>query len=144
VVEGRECCWSAACDVARGSHFCESERVEGFPEDRSISRAGGCGVTRGSHRGIAVLGRAQTTVGSPVDGDFHAALAGAVHIETDGERLEISCFAACADLATVTSSQSAEAPYQNQNDQQQQKTDGRLPLVIFLILNGRECRAAIN
>jgi beta-lactamase superfamily II metal-dependent hydrolase len=35
---------------------------------------------------------------------------GAVHIETDGKRLEISCFVACAELGTVTSSKCAEAP----------------------------------
>ena len=35
---------------------------------------------------------------------------GAVHIVTDGERLEISCFVACAELATVTTSRRAEAP----------------------------------
>lgn len=35
---------------------------------------------------------------------------GAVHIVTDGDRLKISCFMACAELATVTSSKRAEAP----------------------------------
>ena len=35
---------------------------------------------------------------------------GAVHIVTDGERLEISCFVACAELATVTTSRRTEAP----------------------------------
>jgi competence protein ComEC len=35
---------------------------------------------------------------------------GAVHIVTDGERLEVSCFVACAELATVTTSRRAEAP----------------------------------
>ena len=43
---------------------------------------------------------------------------GAVHIVTDGERLEISCFVACAELSTVTTSKRAEAPNQNQNNQQ--------------------------
>jgi competence protein ComEC len=43
---------------------------------------------------------------------------GAVHILTDGDRLEISCFLACAESATVTSSRHAEAPNQNQNNQQ--------------------------
>jgi len=38
---------------------------------------------------------------------------GAVHIETDGDRLEISCFVACAELATATTSERAEAPNQN-------------------------------
>jgi competence protein ComEC len=38
---------------------------------------------------------------------------GAVHIETDGDRLEISCFVACAQLPTVTTSERAEAPNQN-------------------------------
>ena len=38
---------------------------------------------------------------------------GAVHILTDGDRLEISCFLACAESATVTSSRHAEAPNQN-------------------------------
>jgi hypothetical protein len=35
---------------------------------------------------------------------------GAVHIVTDGERLEISCFVACAELASMTTSKRAEAP----------------------------------
>jgi len=43
---------------------------------------------------------------------------GAVHIVTDGDRLEISCFLACAGLATVTISRRAETPNQNQNNQQ--------------------------
>jgi competence protein ComEC len=43
---------------------------------------------------------------------------GAVDIVTDGERLEISCFVACAELATVTSSRRAEAPNQDQHNQQ--------------------------
>jgi competence protein ComEC len=43
---------------------------------------------------------------------------GAVHVLTDGDRLEISCFVACAELATVTTSKRAEAPNQNQNNQQ--------------------------
>jgi len=43
---------------------------------------------------------------------------GAVHIMTDGDRLEISCFVACAELPAVTTSKRAEAPYQNQNNQQ--------------------------
>jgi competence protein ComEC len=43
---------------------------------------------------------------------------GAVHIVTDGERLEISCFVACAELTTVTTSKRAEAPNQNQHNQQ--------------------------
>jgi competence protein ComEC len=43
---------------------------------------------------------------------------GAVHILTDGDRLEISCFVACAELAVVTtSSKRAETPNQNQNNQ---------------------------
>jgi len=44
---------------------------------------------------------------------------GAVHIVTDGERLEVSCFVACAELATVTTSKRTEAPDQEQNNQQQ-------------------------
>jgi competence protein ComEC len=35
---------------------------------------------------------------------------GTMHIVTDGDRLEISCFMACAELAAVTSSKRAEAP----------------------------------
>jgi competence protein ComEC len=45
---------------------------------------------------------------------------GAVHIATDGEKLEISCFVACPEpraMAAATSGQ-AEAPNQNQNEQQ--------------------------
>ena len=43
---------------------------------------------------------------------------GAVHIVTDGDRLEISCFVACAAPPIVTTSKRAEAPNQNQNNQQ--------------------------
>ena len=43
---------------------------------------------------------------------------GAVHIVTDGERLEISCFLACAELPMATTSKRAEAPNQDQNNQQ--------------------------
>ena len=43
---------------------------------------------------------------------------GAVHIVTDGDRLAISCFVACAQLATVTTSRRAETPNQDQNNQQ--------------------------
>jgi hypothetical protein len=43
---------------------------------------------------------------------------GAVHIVTDGDRLEISCFVACPELSTVTTSRRAETPNQNQNNQQ--------------------------
>lgn len=43
---------------------------------------------------------------------------GAVHILTDGTRLEISCFTACAEAATVSSSKRAEAPDQNEDHQQ--------------------------
>jgi hypothetical protein len=43
--------------------------------------------------------------------------AGAVHIVTDGDQLDISCFEACAELATVTISKRAEPPNQNQNNQ---------------------------
>jgi hypothetical protein len=43
---------------------------------------------------------------------------GAVNILTDGERLEVSCFVACAELATMTTSKRAEAPNQDQNNQQ--------------------------
>jgi beta-lactamase superfamily II metal-dependent hydrolase len=42
---------------------------------------------------------------------------GAVHIVTDGDRLEISCFVACPEVSTVTTSKGAEAPNQNQNNQ---------------------------
>jgi hypothetical protein len=38
---------------------------------------------------------------------------GAVHIETDGERLEISCFVACPELPMATTSKRAEAPNQD-------------------------------
>jgi hypothetical protein len=69
---------------------------------------------------------------------------GAVHIATDGERLEISRFVACPELSTATTSKRAEAPNQDQNNQQQQEANGCLPLVIFLVLNGRECCTAIN
>jgi hypothetical protein len=43
---------------------------------------------------------------------------GAVHIVTDGDRLEISCFVACPEAPTVTSSRRAQAPNQDQNNQQ--------------------------
>lgn len=43
---------------------------------------------------------------------------GAVHVVTDGDRLEISCFVACAGLAPVTTSKRAETPNQDQNNQQ--------------------------
>jgi competence protein ComEC len=43
---------------------------------------------------------------------------GAVHIVRDGDRLEVSCFVACAELTTVTTSKGAEAPNQYQNNQQ--------------------------
>jgi competence protein ComEC len=43
---------------------------------------------------------------------------GAVHIVTDGDRLEITCFVACAELVTVSTSRRTEAPNQNQNNQQ--------------------------
>jgi beta-lactamase superfamily II metal-dependent hydrolase len=43
---------------------------------------------------------------------------GAVHIVTDGERLEISCFLACPELPMATTSKRAEAPNQDQNNQQ--------------------------
>jgi hypothetical protein len=43
---------------------------------------------------------------------------GAVHIVMDGDRLEISCFLACAEAPTVTTSKRAEAPNQDQNNQQ--------------------------
>lgn len=43
---------------------------------------------------------------------------GAVYIVTDGDRLEISCFVACAESPTVTTSRRAEMPNQNQNNQQ--------------------------
>jgi Domain of unknown function (DUF4131) len=42
----------------------------------------------------------------------------AVHILTDGEQLEISCFMAGPELATVTTSKCTEAPNQDQNNQQ--------------------------
>lgn len=37
---------------------------------------------------------------------------GAVHVLTDGKRLEISCFVACPEPATKTSSAQARPPYQ--------------------------------
>lgn len=43
---------------------------------------------------------------------------GAVHIVTDGDRLEISCFVACPESPTVTTSRRAQAPNQDQNNQQ--------------------------
>jgi competence protein ComEC len=43
---------------------------------------------------------------------------GAVHIVTDGDRLEVSCFVSCPELPTVTSSRRAQAPNQDQNNQQ--------------------------
>jgi competence protein ComEC len=42
---------------------------------------------------------------------------GAVHIVTDGDRLETSCFVACPEVTTVTTSKRAETPNQNQNNQ---------------------------
>jgi competence protein ComEC len=43
---------------------------------------------------------------------------GAVHIVTDGEKLDISCFVACPDTAPVTASRRAETPDQQQDHQQ--------------------------
>ena len=43
---------------------------------------------------------------------------GAVHILTDGDELEISCFVACGEPAVTTISGSAQAPDQNQNSEQ--------------------------
>jgi competence protein ComEC len=43
---------------------------------------------------------------------------GAVHMLTDGKRLEISCFVACPEPATKTSSAQARPPYQKQGDKQ--------------------------
>jgi len=43
---------------------------------------------------------------------------GAVHVLTDGKRLEISCFVACPEPATKTSSAQARPPYQKQGDKQ--------------------------
>ena len=43
---------------------------------------------------------------------------GAVHILTDGDKLEISCFVACDNLTTATVSGSAQAPDQDQNRKQ--------------------------
>jgi competence protein ComEC len=43
---------------------------------------------------------------------------GAVHIVTGGDRLEVSCFVSCQELPTVTSSRRAQAPNQDQNNQQ--------------------------
>ena len=43
---------------------------------------------------------------------------GVVHIVTDGDQLEISCFVTCTELATVTTLRRAEPPNQHQNDQQ--------------------------
>ena len=43
---------------------------------------------------------------------------GAVYIVTDRDRLEISCFVACAESPTATTSRRAEMPNQNQNNQQ--------------------------
>jgi competence protein ComEC len=42
---------------------------------------------------------------------------GAVHIVTDGNTLEISCFVACPEASPAVASGSAEAPNQNQNKQ---------------------------
>jgi competence protein ComEC len=41
---------------------------------------------------------------------------GAVHILTDGNGLEISCFVACAELATVTTSKRVETPNHDQHN----------------------------
>jgi len=57
-----------------GSQFCRSGRGEGFPENRRVSRVGGCGVTRGRNRCGAVLGRVQAGVGARVDHGSHAAV----------------------------------------------------------------------
>jgi beta-lactamase superfamily II metal-dependent hydrolase len=43
---------------------------------------------------------------------------GAVHIVTDGEKLDISCFVPCQDAATVAASRRAEAPDQEQHNKQ--------------------------
>jgi hypothetical protein len=43
---------------------------------------------------------------------------GAVHILTDGDKLEISCFVACDNLTTATVSGSAQVPDQDHNRKQ--------------------------
>jgi competence protein ComEC len=43
---------------------------------------------------------------------------GAVHIVTDGQHLDISCFVPCRDAATVAASRRAEAPDQEQHNEQ--------------------------
>jgi len=43
---------------------------------------------------------------------------GAVHVLTDGTRLEINCFVACPEPATKTRSQQARPPYQKQGGKQ--------------------------
>jgi len=55
--------------------FVDRDEARRFPENRSVSRAGGCGFTRGRNRCGAVLGRAETAMDANVDDDAHAAVA---------------------------------------------------------------------
>ena len=44
---------------------------------------------------------------------------GAVHVLTDGERLDITCFVACPGVANATASVRAEAPHHKQNQEKE-------------------------
>ena len=66
---------------------------------------------------------------------------GAIHVLTDGTRLEITCFTACPDAAMTTPSMSADVPDHQQRGEKQQKTDGSLPLVVLFVLReGKRAR----
>ncbi len=43
---------------------------------------------------------------------------GAIHVVTDGEGLNVSCFVACRERVTMATSESAEAPNQDQDNKQ--------------------------
>jgi hypothetical protein len=117
-----------ACDVGGEFHGPPRRCVEGWPSwqqefiDAGIS---GCGCTGNRHH----FGGEDNPYGRPSPELLERLEASgarvlttdrdeAVHIVTDGDRLQISCFVACAELPTVTTSKRAEAPNQNQNNQQ--------------------------
>jgi competence protein ComEC len=66
---------------------------------------------------------------------------GAIHILTDGTRLEITCFAGCPDAARVETSMQAEVPNQKHGREKQYETNRGLPFVVFLVLcEGKRAR----